>query len=116
MPYQDAVVDAVFLEEKATPRQKAIAYAIAQAENDPKGLYGVRSVHVTDRKGAARVLLNSIRNNERRFTASGSKGDFVDFMGKRWAPGGAKNDPRNLNAYWPRNVRYFLKHNGKEAQ
>ena len=30
--------------------------------------------------------------------------DFIDFLGARWAPQGAANDPTNLNANWVRNV------------
>lgn len=107
-PYQDSDIDQVAIEEHATPYQKALAYAIAQAENDPSGNYGVRSVRPTDRRDAARILLNSIRNNEQRYQSAGSPGDFVDFMGRRWAPQGASNDPNNLNSNWPRNVRRFL--------
>lgn len=32
---------------------------------------------------------------------------FVEFWAKRWAPQGAKNDPANLNANWPVNVKRF---------
>ena len=31
--------------------------------------------------------------------------DFIDFLSRRYAPKRAKNDPKNLNKYWPRNVR-----------
>lgn len=29
---------------------------------------------------------------------------FVEFWAKRWAPQGVKNDPKDLNAFWPKNV------------
>lgn len=114
MPYTqpDAVLEEVLREEKADPRQKALAYAIAEAENDTQGMYGVRSVRVSNRKEAARVLMNSIRNNQRRHLQAGAPGGdegFVDFMGKRWAPPSAPNDPNNLNANWAGNVRSILK-------
>lgn len=29
---------------------------------------------------------------------------FVEFFGSFWAPRGVKNDPRDLNQFWPTNV------------
>ena len=51
---------------------------------------------------------NSVVNNVARWRAAGSPGKFVDFMQKRWAPIGAKNDPKNLNKNWAPNVRDAL--------
>lgn len=34
-----------------------------------------------------------------------SRAEFVAFWGERWAPLGAANDPRSLNANWVPNVR-----------
>ena len=34
-----------------------------------------------------------------------ARAEFVAFWGERWAPVGAKNDPRNLNSNWVDNVR-----------
>jgi len=31
--------------------------------------------------------------------------DFIEFLGARWAPCGAANDPTNLNANWVKNVK-----------
>lgn len=33
--------------------------------------------------------------------------DFIDFLGDRYAPRGAENDPSGLNASWEKNVRFF---------
>lgn len=92
-----------------------LAEAIKVAENDPKR-FGVRSVKVNSPKEADRVLINSIKNNLRRWKEQGKPGKFVDFMhtkggpwGTGWAPIGAKNDPDNLNQYWAGNVRSALK-------
>jgi hypothetical protein len=30
---------------------------------------------------------------------------FVESWAKRWAPQGVANDPTNLNAFWPSNVK-----------
>ena len=38
--------------------------------------------------------------------------DFVAFLGSRWAPVGAENDPTNLNANWVPNVLAHLSAHG----
>jgi len=57
--------------------------------------------------------MNSIYNNYVRWReSSGSEsnnvGEFVDFMQKRWAPIGVKNDPKGLNKNWSGNVKSIL--------
>ena len=42
---------------------------------------------------------------------------FIDFLGARWAPVGAANDPTNLNANWTRNVKaVFRRTHGNVVQ
>lgn len=36
---------------------------------------------------------------------SSSRAEFIAFWGERWAPIGAGNDPRGLNANWVPNIR-----------
>lgn len=87
--------------------------AVTRAENDPTGMHGVRSLK-TDNPNL--VLNNSIVNNYRRWVGgqtpapwiSEKPAKFVDFMQKRWAPIGASNDKKNLNANWAGNVRKIL--------
>lgn len=81
--------------------------SIKRAENDPTR-FGVRSVKVGSKKEADKVLTNSIYNNYVRWTESGKPGGFIDFMWKRWAPVGAKNDPKGLNKNWGPNVRSII--------
>jgi hypothetical protein len=69
----------------------------------------VLSVPTSGPAEASQVLDNSIYNNLVRWQEAGRPGKFVDFMQKRWAPIGAKNDPKNLNKNWAPNVREFLK-------
>ncbi len=52
----------------------------------------------------------TIRKNYERFNSLSSKerskyADFIDFLGNRYAPIKADNDPGNLNSNWKRNVR-----------
>ncbi|MCX7730169.1 MAG: hypothetical protein N2205_02980, partial [Candidatus Caldatribacterium sp.] len=48
----------------------------------------------------------TILKNFERFKESKEK-DFIAFLGRRWAPVGAANDPKGLNRFWVDNVRYF---------
>ena len=34
--------------------------------------------------------------------------DFILYLGSRYCPIGAKNDPKSLNINWTKNVKYFL--------
>jgi len=86
-----------------------VGEAIKVAENDPTGRFGIRSETFKSVKDDQKTLDNSVRNNRKRWEKAGKPGKFVDFMGKRWAPIGAKNDPKNLNKNWPNNVRGALK-------
>lgn len=91
-----------------------IAQAIARQENDPTGMYGVRSVSTAE---PSKVLMNSVKNNYRRWENGDTPAPwinerpakFIDFMQRRWAPIGAENDPRNLNANWAPGVRAILR-------
>jgi hypothetical protein len=85
-----------------------IRKAVKTAEGNSRN-HGVLSVPTKDSAEASRVLDNSIYNNLVRWHQAGRPGKFVDFMQKRWAPIGAKNDPKNLNKNWAPNVRKALK-------
>jgi len=87
--------------------------AIKKAENNPRN-FGVLSEQVNSPKQANSLLNKSIENNFWRWLSTNRdnllpKEKFVDFMQQRWAPIGAKNDPKNLNKNWAPNVRKFLK-------
>lgn len=34
--------------------------------------------------------------------------DYIEFLGSRYCPVGADNDPQGLNKNWVKNVKYFL--------
>lgn len=84
----------------------ADAIWLAEGGKKAKAPYGILSVKTTDPR---RVCLNTIRNNWGRWEAAGKPGDFIDYLGKKYAPVGAANDPRRLNKNWPRNVRSLLR-------
>lgn len=90
-------------------RRVVDAIRCAEGGNKAKRPYGVLSVPTRSEAHARSVCLNTVRRNWDRWEAEGSPGDFIDYLGKRYAPVGAKNDPRGLNKNWPRNVRSRLK-------
>lgn len=80
-----------------------LADAIYVAEGGRKTAfpYGIKSVRTDDPR---QTCLTSIRNNYARWQDAGLPGDFIDFMGRRYAPPSA----HPLNQHWARNVRRAL--------
>lgn len=93
--------------------------ALRLAENGGAGReFGVLSEDAATYEAQARIAAVSLRNNLLRFvggkdavkqaidaTTGLACAAFVEFMGRRWAPVGAENDPHNLNANWTGNVK-----------
>jgi hypothetical protein len=85
----------------------ALLLAIREAERGRKGFeFGIVAVKGTDLRTQAEWACATVKKNFERFRASGEK-DFIAFLGKRWAPIGAENDPKGLNRFWADNVRFF---------
>ena len=79
-----------------------LATAICRAENSVKYPYGIVSINTHGNKEYARkICVNTIRHALKDFKG----GDFISFLGSRYCPVGAKNDPRGLNRNWISNVR-----------
>lgn len=89
-----------------------IVEAIYRAEGGQKAKYpyGIRSIKCETEKSCRKIALNTVRNNRKRF-ARDNQGheDFVSFLGSRYSPVGASNDPKGLNRHWMKNVRFHLK-------
>jgi hypothetical protein len=89
-----------------------IVNAIYQAEGGAKAqyLYGIRSVKYESPEEARRICFNTVRNNRKRFADYGNKNfkTYLEFLASRYCPIGADNDPRGLNQYWLKNVKFFL--------
>ena len=81
-----------------------LATAIYYAENSKSHPYGVlvHFKHTSPRQ----VCINTIRHALRDWNCNG---DFIEFLGSRYCPIGAKNDPKGLNKNWVKNVKHFLK-------
>ncbi|GEM_PF-713515 len=88
----------------------ALLLAIRESERGGKGLeFGIMHPEAkgTNLLTQAEWACGTIKNNFRRFTAQNQETDFITFLGKRYAPIGAENDPKGFNQYWVRNVRYW---------
>lgn len=93
-----------------------IVAAIRHAENGAAGReYGVLGAGVRrdmKRKGdtyrpQAGWCAATVQKTYDRWKKAGSPGDFITFLGKRYCPVGAENDPNGLNRHWIKNVRHW---------
>lgn len=80
--------------------------AIEVAEGGPDALVrAVRcSVHCQDYLEARQITKTSILHRLWDFAMAQHPEIFVRYMGAKWAPIGASNDPNDLNANWVSNV------------
>lgn len=89
-----------------------IADAIYKAEGGAKTRYpyGIKSINTKGNKEYARqICLNTIRNNYIRWQKFGTnKVDFITFLGNRFCPVGAVDDPTGLNKNWVKNVESLV--------
>jgi len=86
----------------------ALLLAIREAEKGRKGFeFGIISAKNTDLETQCRYACETIINNVKRFHRQVDENDFITFLGSRYAPVGADNDPHNLNSHWVRNVKFF---------
>ncbi len=84
-----------------------ILFALRKIENGRPGLeFGIMHPRAknTDLDTQAGWAAATIVKNRQRWDG---KGDFIEFLGSRYAPIGVKNDPKGLNKNWVRNVRYW---------
>src|SRR3990167_10020595 len=77
--------------------------------------YGIRSVKYSTIAEARKICFNTVRKNRKRYADYGYKQypDYLEFLQSRYAPLKVKNDPKNLNNNWLKNLKYFLKKNAK---
>jgi hypothetical protein len=80
-----------------------IASAIFRAENSKSHPYGILTHYKTTTPKQA--CLNTIAHARRDLPPGAN---LIEFLGSRYAPLKASNDPNNLNSNWIKNVNYFL--------
>ena len=91
------------LREQLAPVVAAIRYA----ENGRAGReYGILHPRVKPTyRSQAGGCAATVQKNWDRWKKSGAQGEFIVFLGKRYCPVGADNDPQGLNKHWVKNVR-----------
>ena len=109
--YVDAI--RVNIRPECVDKLAPIVAAIRYAENGGKGReYGILHPRVKPTyRSQAGWCAATVQKNYDRWVKAGSKGEFVVFLGKRYCPVGADNDPNGLNKHWIKNVRkLYAKH------
>lgn len=87
-PYFDSVADAIYKAEGGVKTRH------------PYGILA-KYKNTTPRQACLNTIAHAYRDWD-------GKGDFIEFLGNRYAPIGVANDPTNLNKNWIKNVKYFL--------
>jgi hypothetical protein len=107
--FQDAIE--VNIRAELRDELAPIVAAIRYAENGGAGReYGIlhKRVKPTYRSQAGWCAA-TVQKNYDRWVAAGSEGEFIVFLGKRYCPVGADNDPNGLNKHWVKNVTHWTK-------
>ena len=89
-----------------------ILLAIRKAENGRPGReFGILHPRAKDTNldTQAGWAAATVRKNRERWKKAGSKGDFITFLGNKYCPVGAENDPTGLNKHWIKNVTSWTK-------
>ncbi len=86
-----------------TDNQIANAIYLAEGGAKTNHPYGILTKYKTTTPRQA--CINTIKHARKDWNG---KGDFIVFLGSRYCPIGAKNDPTGLNKNWVKNVKFFL--------
>lgn len=87
------------------PDTDRLADAIYRAEGGEKTRYPYGILTKYKVTTPRQACINTIEHAKRDYT----DGDFIEFLGSRYCPVGAENDPDGLNKYWVKNVKYFYR-------
>jgi hypothetical protein len=110
------IIEAAEANNCTDPTQLCILFAIRTAENGRPGIeFGVLHPRAVDKPNSLRVQAGwcaaTVSKNHKRWLASKQDVDFITFLGNRYCPVGADNDPTGLNKHWVRNVRKITERN-----
>ena len=105
--YQDAIE--VNIRPECRSELAPIVAAIRYSENGGAGKeYGILHKRCPKTyRSQAGWCAATVQKNYDRWVKAGSKGDFITFLGKRYCPVGAENDPNGLNKHWIKNVTHY---------
>ena len=86
-----------------------VVAAVRHAEDGSRGReYGVLHPRAeVSYRSQAGWCAATVQKNYDRWVEAGKKADFITFLGIRYCPVGAKNDPKGLNKHWITNVNFF---------
>lgn len=111
---QDKLGEEVPLIDKAAARNdvdgelRLVVYAIRVAENGGPGReFGIMDARADTYDKQAGWCAATVRKNHARWVRAGKEIPFIQFLGNRYCPVGAENDPDGLNAHWVRNVTHW---------
>lgn len=86
-----------------TDNEIAAAIYCAEGGKGTRFPYGIKSINTGGNVAIAKAIcLRTIRHGRERYRQAGYPGDFISFLGKRYAPGQGE---------WVHNVKWFLKDN-----
>jgi hypothetical protein len=101
------------------PEDYDLLFSIRKSENGPKrrefGIISDKCDAIMDKRPNDTLDIQAgwaamtIVKNRARWEKAGKPGDFITFLGKRYAPKGVKNDPKKLNKNWIDNVSTWEK-------
>ena len=113
-----AFVDAVRVNIRPEHREHLapIVAAIRYAENGRAGReYGILHPRVDPTyRSQAGWSSATVQKNYDRWVKAGRRGAFIAFLGKRYCPVGADNDPEGLNKHWIKNVTHYSERFGRK--
>jgi len=106
--FQDAIE--VNIRPECRDMLAPIVAAIRHAENGGKGKeYGILHARVKPTyRSQAGWCAATVQKNYDRWVKAGSKGEFISFLGAKYCPVGASNDPNGLNKHWIKNVTHYV--------
>lgn len=84
-----------------------LADAIYKAEGGAKTTHPYGILTHYKKTTPRQACINTINNQIKRHAKHKRGKDFLVCLRDRYCPLKAKNDPKNLNANWLKNVRYF---------
>jgi hypothetical protein len=110
------IIEAAEANDCADPVLLCVLFAIRTAENGRAGIeFGVLNPRAKDQPNSLRVQAGwcaaTVAKNHKRWIESEQEVDFITFLGRRYCPVGADNDPGRLNKHWIGNVRRITERN-----
>jgi hypothetical protein len=109
-PKEYRVIRDAAYRNKCVGEDFVILFAIRKAENGRQGLeFGIMNPKADNLDKQAGWAAATIVKTRERWRKAGCPGDFIEFLGRRYCPVGAENDPDGLNKHWIKNVKHWVR-------